>query len=97
MDQSLSPIYFLGRSKNAPYEYFFRRWGINSFGMRVWTQWEKIDQPTSSNALSQKNTRYAYWEDYWKTKGLGINKGIIDRLPVQARLTILMDGFISSG
>ncbi|EQC00815.1 neuraminidase-like domain-containing protein [Photorhabdus temperata] len=85
MNSSQSPIYFLGRSPNAPFAYYSRRWGIDSSGLRRWSAWEKIDLPTSSNVMTRGDQTNPGWANY-QTKHINDKK---EYLPVQARLVVL--------
>lgn len=86
MDADSSPLYFLGRTKKAPYDYWFRRWGNNASGVRVWSAWSKIALPMQQDILLRQTTKPEGWETNWSiTKA----DGETDFNPVQARLVML--------
>ncbi|NHR07243.1 hypothetical protein HA052_18800 [Chromobacterium haemolyticum] len=93
LDQASSTMYFLGRSKNAPYEYYSRSWGIDGAGMRVWSEWSRIDLPSLTNATPDADSGAGGAEAAW-TKRFGdlpawqaVGDGKL-WLPVQARLVV---------
>ncbi|WP_416414830.1 Tc toxin subunit A [Pantoea sp. App145] len=89
MDADTSPLYFLGRTKKAPYDYWYRRWGNNDAGVRVWSAWQKITLPMQQNVMLKAPWKPAGWDTAWCTT---LNKeapDVKDFLPVQARLVML--------
>ncbi|WP_198672867.1 Tc toxin subunit A [Photorhabdus sp. CRCIA-P01] len=81
MSSTQSTIYFLGRSPHAPFSYYYRRWGKDDSGLRLWSSWQKITLPTTQNVLTQAPPG-AEWNNYRNT--------MKDRswMPLQARLLI---------
>ncbi|MGX5056538.1 Tc toxin subunit A-related protein [Enterobacter asburiae] len=84
MDASTSTYYFLARSKKAPFDYWFRRWGNNEAGIRIWTAWEKITLPMQQNILLSPVKAPKGWDEAWRVVNTKDQA-----LPVQARLVAL--------
>ncbi|WP_333995095.1 Tc toxin subunit A [Burkholderia orbicola] len=95
MDQASSTTYFLGRSKNAPYEHYYRSWGIDGTGMRVWSEWRRIDLPGLTDAIPDAISTVETVEKAWKARFADLSAwqhGNQDGrlwLPVQARLVVM--------
>ncbi|MDF7661921.1 Tc toxin subunit A [Erwiniaceae bacterium L1_54_6] len=89
MDADTSPLYFLGRTKKAPYDYWYRRWGNNDAGVRVWSAWQKITLPMQQNVMLKAPWKPAGWDTSWCTKLNTEKLDAKDFLPVQARLVML--------
>jgi hypothetical protein len=83
MGSAQSTIYCLGRSPHAPFSYYYRRWGKDDSGLRLWSTWQKINLPTTQNTVTQAPNNDA-WNNYHYD-------GAMHRhwWPVQARLVTL--------
>lgn len=81
LSSTQSTLYFLGRSPHAPFNYYYRTWGKDSSGLRLWSSWQKINLPTTQNVLTQAPLG-AEWNNYRRQQN--------DRnwIPIQARLLI---------
>ncbi|AIA46919.1 insecticidal toxin complex protein TccB1 [Serratia sp. FS14] len=81
LSSTQSTLYFLGRSPHAPFNYYYRTWGKDSSGLRLWSSWQKINLPTTQNVLTQAPPG-AEWNNYRRQQN--------DRnwIPIQARLLI---------
>lgn len=97
LDQARNTVYFLGRSKNAPYEYYYRSWGLDGAGIRVWSEWHRIEVPSIANVVSDAARKADDVEKAWKLRFAGLNDQVSSFkekklwLPVQARLVVVSD------
>ncbi|SUX32631.1 Tc toxin subunit A-related protein [Chromobacterium violaceum] len=95
VDQASSTMYFLGRSKNAPYEYYCRSWGVDGAGMRVWNEWSRIELPSLTDAIPALASKATVIEAEWKKRFENLDSLLTNDqreklwLPVQARLVVL--------
>ncbi|THJ46022.1 hypothetical protein E9536_40245 [Burkholderia sp. LS-044] len=95
LDQASGTTYFLGRSKNPPYEHYYRSWGIDGRGMRVWSEWRRIDLPGLTDAIPDAISTVETVEKAWKARFADLsawqagNQGGRLWLPVQARLVVM--------
>ncbi|AZE48346.1 hypothetical protein C4K04_2674 [Pseudomonas chlororaphis] len=84
LDPTQNTIYFLGKTKSSPYGYYWRSWGMDGSGLRVWSEWESIEIPNSENTASSAHTKEVEGID---TTGSGYSSKVW--FPVSIRLVTM--------